>query len=146
VGFQRAALGGLGAVFQCADGGGAYGYDATAFGAGAVEGFGGGGGEGVAFAVEVDFVDPFDSERGEGAEAYVEGEFGDFDPSGGYFTEYSGGEVKASGMWPIWSRIPKKSSTGAKWRRRSPNSPVARTSARRRGSLFSGLMPHFACG
>jgi hypothetical protein len=72
----------LGAVLQGADGGGAYGYDAAAFAAGAVEGGGGFCGEGVALAVEADF-DAFDAEWGEGAEADVEGELGDFYAAGG---------------------------------------------------------------
>jgi hypothetical protein len=96
-GWRSRPFAACGDVFQCADGGGAYGYDSSAFGAGAVEGFGCFGGERVAFAVELDFGEFFYAQRGEGAQAYVEGDFGDFYASCGDFGEDFRGEVEAGG-------------------------------------------------
>ena len=89
------SCGSLRAVLHCADGGGAYGYDATAIAAGAVEGVCCLWGQRVALAMQVNLVDALDSQRSESAEAYVECELGYFNAAGFDLIEDGGREVKA---------------------------------------------------
>ncbi len=94
---QRAALCLLCTVFQSADDCGADGDDAPSFGGGAIDGVGGCDGERVALAMQADFVKPLDTQRGEGAEADVEGDAGDFDAASGESVEDLRSKVQAGG-------------------------------------------------
>ncbi len=84
-------------MFQRADDGGADGDDAAAFAGGAIDGVGGCSGERVALAVQADFVDALDAQRGKGAEADVQRDARDFDALRGERVEHLRREVQAGG-------------------------------------------------
>jgi hypothetical protein len=68
-----------------------------AFGCGAVDGLGGGGGERIALAVQADFVNSLHTQRGEGAQADVQRDAGDFDAASGERVEDLRSKVQACG-------------------------------------------------